>query len=272
MKKWFLMALLTLILLTSACSTEELQGKEVFEKSLKAMKTVESFGMDMDVKVNFDENGKKGLVNSKLQAEVIQEPFAMHQQMQMTMMGEGQEQEQAFSTEMYMSEQGIYMFNPEMGQWMKLPAETLEHMKKMNSLQQNPSQQLEKLREFVDDFSFTEEGDEYVLSLSSSGEKFQKLIEDQLKVGIKDPAQLEEMLQNLNIKKIEYTIKIDKETYYQTGIDLNMEVDFTADGKTASMNQSVTGSLNKFNEIKEIKVPEEALNSAFEVPNEITTP
>jgi outer membrane lipoprotein-sorting protein len=272
MKKCFFMALFTLILLTTACSTEEKQGKEVFEKSLEAMKAVESFGMDMDVKVNFEENGKKGQINSKLQAEVIQKPMAMHQQMQMTMMGDGQEQEQAYSTEMYITEQGIYMFNPQMEQWMKLPAETLDQMKEMNNLQQDPSQQLEKLREFVDDFSFTEEEDVYVLSLSSSGEKFRKLIEDQLKVGIKDPAQLEEMLKNLDIKKIEYTIKIDKQTYYQTGIDLNMEVGFTADGKTASMNQSVTGTLNKFNEVKEIKVPEEALNSAIEVPNEMTTP
>jgi hypothetical protein len=61
-----------------------------------------------------------------------------------------------------------------------LPSETYDQIAQMSEQQSNPSEQLKQLEAFKDDFTFEQTESEYVLELSTAGEKFNALIEEKL--------------------------------------------------------------------------------------------
>jgi len=197
MKKLLLTLFIGTSLLLTGCSQEELQAKEVLEKSIEAMNEVKSMSMEMDIKTTMDIQGQTHTMDAKSSADVVIEPMAMYQNMDMKDPVSGQ----SFQTEMYMKDGAIYSYDPQSQQWMKFPDEMAEQILKMSKASQNPTQQLEQLKQFVDDFTFSEEGDSYVLTLTSSDEKFKNLLTDQLKSVMGD-TNLEEVMKQVEIHQI----------------------------------------------------------------------
>ncbi len=71
--------------------------------------------------------------------------------------------------------------------------------------------------------------------------------------------------QDLNIKNIEYEIYIDKETFYPSKLNMNMDMDITVEGETISLKQIISGEYLDYNQIGEITVPQEIVDTAFEM-------
>ena len=237
----------------------ELTIEEVLVKAQERSENLESMHAKMDIKQSMSMPSLEQEMDSNIQLDmdIVQEPLQMHQVMNMDMGAEGQ-----VEIEMYMTSEGFFMKDPESDSWMKLPAELYDEMMASMSAGADPTLDLASFTEFVDDFTFDENDDAYILNLKASGEKFTKLIQDQL-------ASMEgmngtEALADMTIHQLDYEIFIDKETFDLTAFNLVMDMEMLVEGETLGIAQDISAQISQINDIKEITVPQEILDSAVE--------
>ena len=159
------------------------------------------------------------------------------------------------------------MKNPEIEEWMKLPEDAVGDLQGTIDASKESQLDFSSLQEFIDDFKFEQDDKHYILKLNASGEKFGTLVQDELESsGLLDEMNAEEteVLENMEIHKIEYEIFIDKETFQTTAFNLVMDMDMEVEGEKMSIQQDVQSKINKINEIDEIKVPQEVIDGAVE--------
>lgn len=262
MKKWMFIALSACVLLVTACGAgnDGQKAQEVFEKSIQAMNDVNSFNMDMQMKQEIPFGEEVLNTDTKMSGDVIVDPMTMHQKMNISAGDEG-----SMEMEMYVTEEAIYMWEEMSDTWMKMPEALFGEIMSLEDMQTNPTDELEKLKEYVDEFQYKEEGNNYILSLSASGDKFKELIKDTLSEFAGDDASLNELMEQVEINHIDYEIKIDKKTYYQNELDMNMDFTITMDGETTTIKQNMHAVFSNFNGIDEIVVPQEIIDSAIEM-------
>lgn len=247
-----------LMFVLSACSeAEEKTVTDIFNNAVEASNSLESFAMDMEMDMDMSvPDLPSQQVKVKTKAEVVTEPLALHQTMDF--MGQ--------SIEMYFTEEGMYMQQPGNEQWIKAPKEMMNEITQMSQAQQNPGEQLEQLKKYMEDFKMEEKENTYVLSVSSSGDKMKDFIKETLQQNLPESSMSDDMLKGVTINSINYTFTIDKETYYPTALDLKMDLEIEQNGQKSKIKQNIKGTYSKYNEIGEITVPEEIKNNAMEMP------
>lgn len=246
---------------TDESKTSDLTIEKVFEKAQAASEKLESMHANMDINQNISAPDLDLDMESviKLDMDIVQEPLEMHQVMEMGMGEEG-----SANIEMYMTEEGFFMKDPESGAWMKLPSEFYEDLTASMSAGADPTLDLASLEKFVDDFTFEQNDNEYILKLKASGEKFNELVQDQLAemegIGAAETGVLEDM----KIHQLDYEIYLDKETFNTTAFNMVMDMEMEDGGSTVRISQDIKAKISNINELKEIVVPQEILDSAVE--------
>lgn len=271
-KLTFLLTALLAFMLLAACNQSsnnasgEVNVDEILDKSIKAMSELKSYSMDMnlDQEMNIPGEDTPTIIKGKIKADLTLEPFAMHQTMTLT----GELEDMSFDAESYMTEDGFFMSNPEDNSWMKAPGEFAEEMKQA---QASAEDQLKLLKGFSEEITMTEEGNDYVLTVKGSGEKFMELTKELLQNMGGSAADSADMLSMMDMKQINFVIHIDKETFYQTKIDLDMELEMTVEEETMSMKQKMNGTLSNFNKVEAIVIPEDIKNNAEEINLDIAS-
>lgn len=234
---------------------------ELLNRMQEASKNIQSFRADMQIaqEMTFDggsatdeAGGPAGIVgdlsmNSDLEMEMTMEPLFAWMKMTLSapeMDAEGHEME------MYLSEDGVYM--NQMGQWMYMAGEQAgfnpEEMKQSYMSEET----VEAMREIEDNLVVTEQGDHYLLTYDGDGEDANKLLELQMQ-------NQEELPGNMEFNHLKYQYTIEKDTYYPTGIDMDMSFSYSEE-VTMESNQKITGTFSKINEVTEITIPQEALD------------
>ncbi|WP_342542838.1 DUF6612 family protein [Paenisporosarcina sp. FSL H8-0542] len=285
MKKWMtLMATSALALSLVACNTSatptsktseentsDLTLKQVFEKSLAQSESIESLSADLDMvqKVEVPAQDVAMDSTSKMTMDLIVDPLSMHQKGTTSTTIPGEEssgQPQEMEMESFMTADGFFTHDNMSQQWMKLPKDVYEQMISISQKQADPSQQLKDLEAFMDDFTFNQDDKEYVLKLSAAGEKFNELIQKQLAETMPElGADEQEMLKELNIKKVDYEIHIDKETFNTTALNVVMDMTMAVDGEEMTLYQDMKSTFSNYNGVKKIVVPQEVLDTAQEM-------
>lgn len=285
MKKWMtLMATSALALSLVACNTSatptsktseentsDLTLKQVFEKSLAQSESIESLSADLDMvqKVEVPAQDVAMDSTSKMTMDLIVDPLSMHQKGTTSTTIPGEEssgQPQEMEMESFMTADGFFTHDNMSQQWMKLPKDMYEQMISISQKQADPSQQLKDLEAFMDDFTFNQDDKEYVLKLSAAGEKFNELIQKQLAETMPElGADEQEMLKELNIKKVDYEIHIDKETFNTTALNVVMDMTMAVDGEEMNIYQDMKSTFSNYNGVKKIVVPQEVLDNAQEM-------
>ncbi|EPD49741.1 hypothetical protein HMPREF1210_03188 [Paenisporosarcina sp. HGH0030] len=285
MKKWMtLMATSALALSLVACNTSatptsktseentsDLTLKQVFEKSLAQSESIESLSADLDMvqKIEVPAQDVAMDTSSKMTMDLIVDPLSMHQKGTTSTTIPGEEstgQPQEIEMESFMTADGFFTQDNMSQQWMKLPKDMYEQMISISQKQADPSQQLKDLEIFMDDFTFNQDDKEYVLKLSASGEKFNELIQKQLAETMPElGADEQEMLKELNIKKVDYEIHIDKETFNTTALNVVMDMTMAVDGEEMTLYQDMKSTFSNYNGVKKIVVPQEVLDTAQEM-------
>lgn len=238
----------------------ELTLGEVLEKATSASESLKSFGMKMDLEQQM--SGAETMnIKSVIDMKASQEPLAIYQNITMEVQGTSE----IIESEMYLTEDGIYMYEQTGEGWMKFPTEMSEVLTQSTPQQSNPAEELKKLQEYVDDFTFEQDGSFYILKLSASGEKFNKLINETLQQSLPEMTEAITASQDMKINKIEYEIWIDKKTYYPSKLAMNMDMNITDAGQTVSLKQTMKGEYTEHNNIGEITIPQEILDSAIEM-------
>lgn len=281
MKKWTaLLSIATLTLGLAACNetatpvqekevteTSKLTLQEVYDKSMKVSEELKSVKgtIDMNQTMTMPSEEMTLDIKSALDMEYILEPMQMHQKGTTTMMGMGEGGEsQETEVETYITEDAMYVYEGTTAQWMKFPQEMVDQI--MSSANQtDPATQLQPLQEYLEQVEFEQDDDTYILTLKGSGEEFTALVKDQVDEALQNLTAGENINLDFTINSVDYVVHIDKESYQTTKLDTVIDMDMTMDGETINLKMDAKTDFSKFNEIGEIVVPQEIIDSATSI-------
>ncbi|QUG43262.1 hypothetical protein KD050_08605 [Psychrobacillus sp. INOP01] len=281
MKKWTaLLSVVTLSLGLAACNetatpvqekevteTSKLTLQEVYDKSLKTSEELKSVKGTIDMKqtMNIPSAEMTLDIKSLLEMEYIIEPMKMHQKGTTTMMGvsEGGESQET-DMETYITEDAMYVYEGTTAQWMKFPQEMVDQMLSTTK-QTDPSAQLQPLQEYLEQVEFEQDNENYILTLEGSGEEFTSLVQDQVDKALQSLTTEENVNLDVTIHSVNYLVHIDKQSFQTNKLDMIIDMDMKMDGETVNMKMDAKTDFSKFNEIDEIVVPQEVIDSATEL-------
>ena len=237
--------------------------EEVLEKATAASESLKSFSVKMEMSQNISSNepGVNMDTQSAIDMDIVTDPMAYYQKMSMTM------GEEKVDMESYFSEAGMFFYEPTGGQWMKFPQEMTDMFLQMTGeQQQNPGDELKKLQQFADDFTFEQDDKNFILKLKASGEKFNTFIKEtameSMPTGMTEEMDL---FDNMDIKSVNYEIIVDKESFNPVSLKMDMEMDMTVEDETITLKQEMDAKYLNLNAIDAITVPQEIIDSAVEM-------
>lgn len=283
MKKKSLLAVAgTMSLLLAACSTtatpttntnetSKLTLEEVYMKSLEANEDITSLKalMEMEQSMTLPEEDVTFDTTSKMEMEVVIDPFAMYQVNETTMSGIGADgMEQTMNMESYFSKEGFFVFDSMSNQWLKLPQEMSDQLLQLNEMQSDPADQMKQLESFMEDFTFEQNDSSYTLTLEASGEKFnaflkeqsQAMLPEELGMGV-DP---NELFESISFEDVTYTMVIGKDDFLLDSLDVQMTMNLDMEGQMMSIAQTIETEYVEYNTTESITIPQEVLDTAVE--------
>jgi hypothetical protein len=245
-------------------NNSELTLEEVMDKSMKASEGLKSFAATMDMKQEMSSSSQTEVMNlnSSIDMKVISDPMALHQKMSIEMEGSNE----TYETESYFTADGMYIYDAAGETWMKFPQEMADQLMQISDQQTNPTEELKKMQQFMDDFSFEQDDKNFILKLNASGDKFNDFIQETLQQTL--PPELAangDLLSGMKINEVSYEFYIDKNTFYPTSINMFMNMDLTAEGESIQLKQSMNGKYRDYNQYDEITIPQEILDTAVEM-------
>jgi len=281
MKKIFkVLAVGTLALTLAACNssatptkdttkTSKLTLEQVYDKAVDRQGDIKSASANMDMtqvtKVGSGEEAMEFSINSKMDMDIIVDPLAMHLSGSMSMpdmMSESQETTD-MPIEMYMKKDaGLFMKDVTTDSWLKLPDENFDAILDQTAASADAKEQLEQLKKFINDFTFEQSDDEYVLTLEAKGDKFKELINSEINKSMQDMGLEENPMDQLTIEKINYVLHIDKETYDTNKMDMNFDLKMAVEGDELLMNTKSVVTYTDFNHLKTIDIPQSIIDNA----------
>lgn len=251
---------------TKATNTSDLTIAEVFEQAREASEKTESMQADMSIKQNMTSEAIGIDMNTDISVvlEMIKEPLSMHQLMEV---GIDEGDIETMQTEVYLTDEGLFMKEPMSEGWMSLPIDLFEDISASMGVGDDPSLDLSSLKEFIDDFTFEQNDEHYILTLNGSGEKFKALMLDELEstgitAGMGEDES--EILENMIIHQLDYELFIDKKTFDTTAFNLSMDMEIGEEGEEIRIAQDIVAVMSRINDIQNIEVPKEVLDSAVE--------
>lgn len=283
MKKWTLVLFASLfVLLLAACNdtaepqegskkNSELTLEEVYQKALDRQSKLESVTaiakMNQVMTYGTGEESLEIKSNSDMTMDMITEPLTMYMKGTMGMGEPEAEEETKIDMEMYMTVDGLYMQDSLSKQWTKLPSDDFDAIMGQTASQVNASEQLGQMKEFINDFKFEQTDTSYVLTLNASSERFNEYMLEQLNIkemiGITEEEQ--QLLQDTKFEKVNLEIVIDKETFDISEMVTNVDFTMNIEGNSIKTVSDTTITFNNFNEIDDIEIPQEVIDTAVEV-------
>lgn len=245
----------------------KMTAQEVYSKAMEVSEEQKSMHavMDINQKMSMPSQGLDMDSKIKMDMDMIIDPLAMYQVMSMDMGPEIG----VMDMELYMNDSGFYMNDPESGQWIKMPKDMYDEMMAQMGGETDPTLDMKMFNEFKDDFKFEQTDDEYILTLNASGDKFSGLMKELM--GSAFPADMEmteeeaDLLNNMDLKSLKVKIYIDKETFYTNAFDMDMDMTMKIDDEEMHIVQEMKSVITKINEIDEIVVPQEVIDSAVDL-------
>lgn len=236
--------------------------EQVFKKSTEASKNLKSYRTKMEVIQNINSGQNNVETDTGIIMDVVQNPMSFYQKLMM----KAPESDKMIQTKSYFTKDGMFTYDPNSKKWMKFPSEMADQLAQASNQQTDPMAEIKQLKKFVKDFKFKQNDKNYILLLNASGEKFTHFIQEKvqktLPAGMANSA---ELLKDMKINKVDYEIHIDKKTFYPTMLNLNMEMSLNAQGQPVKIEQEIMSKYEKYNQIKEIVVPEKVKKKAVEV-------
>ncbi|MBK3496371.1 hypothetical protein JFL43_16195 [Viridibacillus sp. YIM B01967] len=277
MKKWFLPIVLLLVAaVLGACGANEKVGdsditaKELYEKTLKQQESLKSYSAKGIIKQNMMfKDGEEEMsidVSSDMKMDVIADPLSSYFTSTTKMQNEGMEDVEDIKMEGYLTDSGFYMKESTMDQWMKMSKDQYDLVLGSYKEQSDPSEQLKKLSEFVEDFKIDTEGDKYVLTLKAEGEKFTKFIKSEMEAQLSQLTQSEQpTIDKMAFDDVQYVIYINKDNYNIDRMKTIMNMTMKVDGNEMKMKANTDLNISNFNSVKPITVPKEVTEKAQEM-------
>lgn len=256
----------------NASEKSELTLEQVYEKTLERQQELKSAkaNMKVDQSLQMEKDGQtfEMTSSSNLNMDMVIDPKQLYIEGTTAMSDSETKKEQTTPSKIYMTQKdGYYIYDPTDDSWFKLPQEEFDSLMNEAGIQNDPSEQLRQLEEFVEDFTFEQNDKKYILTLNAEGEKFTEFILEQAKttLGGEQAEVVLGSMENLNIKDAQYVLEIDKKTFDMKNMKLDMVMSIERDGGTITIDQNATIDYSEFNTIDEIKIPQEIIDSVQEI-------
>lgn len=241
--------------------------QQVFDKAIERQQTLKSVHAAVDMKqemeMEFDGQPMLFTTASNFDMDAQQSPLAMFMTGTVAMDVGGELMEMPL--EMYMTEaDGFYMLNAETNEWMKLPADQYEQMLAQTGAQADATEQLEQLKQFVDDFEFKQDDKNYLLTLHVEGEKFKEFVMGQLGTSLGETTELSgDVLDTMAFEDSKYELTINKETFDTEEMTMDLTILMDEQGQQSKITNDAKIIYSKFDQLDEIKIPNEVKNKAI---------
>lgn len=231
---------------------------ELITKTNAATKEMKSFtteaNIDQNLKLDAGEQSQDQQVKTSLKMDIIKDPMMIYQEMNMEMSGQ-----EAQNVKQYITSDKIYSQVGE--QWVAIPeAQTAALIEQMKA-SMNPEGELEQFKKIEEDTEVTEEGDNYVINADVSGDNVKELAKAVMEQNGSD-AQMQAMLDQMNITSMKMKYMINKETYLPASTDVTMVMEMEQNGQKMTMDMKMNSTFSNHDQVEEIKIPQEALDSA----------
>lgn len=272
-----------LALSLGACSTtaspeadvknkSELTLEQVFKNTVQADAELSSVHMEMEInQVTHNEANEEGSMNMSTTSstDLVMDPMTMYQTSTVLMKmdeTEGNELPVA-QVEMYLTEEEIYLKDNMQNEWTKLPNEMADLMKD-SALQESslPENQLKQFQPYMDQFTFKQDDDTFILQLSLEGDQADKILKEGMGMMNEElQSSFDGMMDDISISNMELKMWIDKESFNTVKMELQQTIEMKQNGETTTLDQTMKSEFSKFNEVGSIEVPEEVIESAVEM-------
>ncbi|MBP1971443.1 hypothetical protein J2Z83_003582 [Virgibacillus natechei] len=288
MKKWMLTIVAgVMVLVLAACNdtaeptaeiaeTEEeeseLTARDVYSKALESSEEMESAEVTMNMKQQIESEADSTALDmeSNFDMQMTMDPLAVYQKGSTKMMIDGEAGMPEMEIEMYMIDDGIYLYSDQLGNWVKMDNASMDAVNAMAGEQPDPSEQLKMLEEYMDDLSFEQSDNEFILKLNADGEKFNDLVQDMMEDSL--PPEMmdamgeedQEIMENLTMNSVSYEIFIDKESFDMNAFNMDMDMTMEAEGEALHIVQNMESDYSNINNVDLIEVPEDVKDSAVE--------
>ncbi|MTW87282.1 hypothetical protein F3157_16715 [Virgibacillus dakarensis] len=293
MKKWMLLIVAgVLALVLAACNktaepTEgtskekesDLTAEEVYTKALETSEKMESAEVSMNLKQRMESEADSVAMDteSKFDTKITMDPMAVYLKGTTKMTMDGSEEKMPeMDMEMYMVDDGMYMFSDQLGggNWLKMEGASMDAIQEMAGQQPNPSDQLKMLKDYAKDLSFEQSDNEFILKLSADGEKFNDLMQQTIKDSL-PPELMQQMgeegkqaLENTKINSMNYEITIDKETFEMKTFNMDMDMAMKQNGSALNIVQNMESEYSNINKVDAIEVPADVKENAIDAANQ----
>lgn len=254
------MIVFVVFLTTGHFSAEEFDASEILQKSNEAMNELESYSIEMEIEQTMRMGEESITMATHSRQDVTLDPFAIYQ---VTTTSTPQAGEVPLAS--YWTEDGFYQQNPDQS-WTKLEN---GRMGGMNSLldMSIAEAQVAQAQALGENMRVEEKENVYRLIFEGDGEELLaaglSMMESEL--GENENVLVESILEGMTITDFNYHAEIDKETYYMTGLEMDLNMEMNMEGIQSEVSQHIQMTINNFNGVEVITVPAEVTETAAPV-------
>lgn len=234
-------------------------AEELLKQVSESSSSIESYSMDTNITQNItmavEGQEQSQDVEMNMKQDMVLSPIAVYQEITTSMPELGGDQE----IMQYITEEAIY--SQVDGSWMKLPQESIGPLVEQFKAQGSAAEQYDQLNSIASEIEVTEEGELYWLKANLSGDGVKDLAQEMIaQQGAADP-QMAAMMEQMDIKSIDLSYSVNKETYYPADMTYNMEMSMEMEGQNVTIVMAMDGSFSEYNELDGIEIPQEVLDA-----------
>jgi hypothetical protein len=244
----------TLSIVATACSHKSEAPKDVVSASIKAMEEVNSFRSVIEVRqdtIYAETSPSEDTTTIKM--DYIKETEALYQTTHISI-GDGY---QNFKGELYLVEGDVYSTDV-LSRWTKGSDAGVHPSLETTRKHLNVLYELKWLQSHSDKIQMEEKDEQYVLTLSGSGDPFKSITEYLLDL-TRPALYSSQFVDNLVTNSLTYKVFIDKETLRPANTIITTDLEMSVDEGHNSIEtiQTIKQSYSNFNEVESIVLPDE---------------
>src|SRR5699024_3014224 len=147
-----------------------------------------------------------------------------------------------------------------------LPSELSEQIIQQSESQADLQSQLAQFDGLQDGLSVDETDDHYVLKFKSTDDSFDQVFQEAIENNMPPELGIDtSMFEDITFNDVQYELFVHKDNYYMSELNMIMDYDMEIEGEKLNTKQNIKSTYDNYNEIDEIKVPEEVLENAVEM-------
>lgn len=284
MRKWMIAFIAVLVMITlNACqdkatptegtadeNTSDLTAEKVFEEALAVAEKMESAEIILDMQQT-TETPDEGSMSSdgEFTVQMTMDPLLMYQKGSLTFEMAGIPP-QDIHMEMYMTDDAIYLYEEDLGEWIKMDSHMSDLVDMLGAQQQDPAQELKMLEEYVEDLQFEQTDDTFIFKLDVDSDKFTTLMDELIDKAL-PPEMMEmfdeddfDMTENMDINRLYYEMVFDKDSYEMITYDIDISMTLNIEDYEVTIDQVINSEYKNINNIDVIEVPQDVIDNAID--------